>query len=101
MFLESIAAIAFIPCIVLSGSDSELIKVRADHQLGYTTLGFVQKIVNQNCPTLNVSVTSNSCKILKSGDPTTKACFLESTVGNFFVSQDMVGNTNIVYTRLD
>ncbi|EQC50435.1 hypothetical protein [Bacteriovorax sp. DB6_IX] len=42
-----------------------------------------------------------SCKELVPGKSYSRSCFAESSLGYFFVNQDMLGNVNVIFNRWD
>ncbi len=100
MFVESIAALAFVPCFVGSGVDSGYIKIEEAYE-SVNAGSVVQNILNTNCPLLKDRVVRFSCSEIKKGNAMSEACYVESTGGYFFITKDLLENTHVVFSRWD
>jgi len=90
--------------------DEELVSDFEEEPISYVKeaiLGVVekapgcQKVVNQEMNKAMPLDLKVACRELVPGKSYSQSCFAESSLGYFFVNQDMLGNVNVIFNRWD
>ena len=61
----------------------------------------VSNLLHKYCPKKKVSIDDMSCREIQKGNPDSRVCYVETEVGYFFVTRDMMENVSVVFNRYD
>ena len=61
----------------------------------------VFKLLHKYCPNEKIRIEDMECREIQKNNPDSRVCYVETEVGYFFVTRDMLENVNVVFNRFD
>lgn len=61
----------------------------------------IQRALEEMCPGERVHIHTHHCRLVNPHSAFSKACFAETHVGYWFVTNDLLGNVHLTYSRWD